>query len=131
VSQVEIPLPVQKFIIDHINSVEQLETLLLLQRFPTSEFTTLDVSRSLYTSEDSIYRRMEDLRAAGLVTCIDAAAKRYRYSPASDEIAATVIGLAEAYQVRRVSVITMIFSKGSQNLRAFTDSFKLKKEEPE
>jgi hypothetical protein len=131
VSQNEIPAAVQKFILDHVNSVEQLETLLLLQRFPSSEFTVLDVSRSLYSAEDSIHRRMEDLRAIGLVTCVDAAAKRYRYSPPSSEVAATVAGLAEAYQVRRVSVITMIFSKGTQNLRAFTDSFKFKKEDPQ
>lgn len=130
-SQLEIPAPVQKFILDHVNSVEQLETLLLLHRFPSSEFTVLDVSRSLYSSEDSIYRRMEDLRAIGLVTCVDAPAKRYRYSPPSNEVAATITGLAEAYQVRRVSVITMIFSKGTQNLRAFTDSFKFKKEDPQ
>ena len=127
----DIPANVRKFILDHVNSVEQLETLLLLHKYPTSEFTALDVSKALYTTEESISKRLTDLETIGVVKAATGPVRRFHYLPKNADIAAAVDGLATAYQTRRVSVITMIFTKGTSNLRAFTDSFKITRDEEE
>jgi hypothetical protein len=41
-----------------------------------------------------------------------------------------IAGLAQAYTDRRVSVITLIFSKPVDKLRSFTDAFKLRRDDP-
>lgn len=121
----DIPEHVRKFIVDHVHSVEQLETLLLLQRYPTSEFTAQDVSKALYTSEDSIAKRLDEWEKFGLVASTQSNVRRYRFAPATADLTEAVKALEYAYQTRRVSVITSIFSKPPGNLRAFSDSFRI------
>ena len=45
----QLPDDVQRFIIEHINSVEQLEALLLVRSDPARVWTTEEVSHALYT----------------------------------------------------------------------------------
>jgi hypothetical protein len=121
-----IPDNVAQFIGDHISSLEQLEVLLLLAASGPREWDGGSVARELRIDPNSAAGRLEDLAARGLVV---ERSGRYRFEPASQELADVVRLLAETYAERRVSVITLIFSKPSDTIRSFSDAFKFRKDD--
>jgi hypothetical protein len=127
----EEPLPetVRRFIVGHVDSVEALEILLLLSTGTIREYTAEEVSRTLRTSLDSAGAQLRKLqRARLLVTMEKEGLPNYRFDPASPE--AGVIGeLEKIYKTRRVSVISFIYSNPTDPLRAFSDAFRLRKDE--
>jgi hypothetical protein len=126
----EFPADVRSFITDHINSVEQLEVLLLLRRGADKEWNAAAVSQLLYTPPEAAARRLADLAALGLLAVSTIDEPFYRYQPGTREQAALVGRLAQLYEERRVSVISLIYSKPNENVQAFADAFRLRKEKP-
>lgn len=127
----EEPIPeiVRRFITDHINSVESLEILLLLSTGTIREFTAEEVSRTLRTSLESAAARLRELHHAKLLVMVEEAeSPKYRFDPGSRE-AAVVADLEKVYKTRRVSVISFIYSNPTDPLRAFSDAFRLRKDE--
>jgi len=109
--------------------VDSLETLLLCFADSAQEWSPAEVSRALYTSSESATIRLQELHRAKLLVTISTDPVRYRFNPASPD--ATVIAdLEKIYKLRRVSVISFIFSKPTDPLRAFSDAFRLRKDEP-
>jgi DNA-binding IclR family transcriptional regulator len=106
-----IPEDIRKFLDDYITSLTQLEMLLLLHKHPEQEWSAQDVSRSLYLQPEAAATRLDDLVRHGVVTVNDSMDRRYHYDPAIGVLDATVTRLARVYKERRVSVITLIFSK--------------------
>lgn len=133
VSAEEIPHDVRSLIHDHIESVVQLEALLLLQARPQQDFPASEVGKELRIEQSWAAEQLNHLCARGFAACLDAGAGNppvYRYGPRSVEMDRAIHGLAQAYADRRVSVITLIFSKPADKLRSFTDAFKLRRDNP-
>jgi hypothetical protein len=62
-----IPDDVRRFLLQCIDSVEQLEVLLLLHRAPGEGWTAEAIAQSLYSNPESIGRRLAGLYASGLL----------------------------------------------------------------
>src|SRR5690606_42096918 len=62
-----IPDDVVEFLAQSIDSVEQLEVLLLLHQNPATEWTAESVARHLYREPTSVGRRLGVLRLLGLL----------------------------------------------------------------
>jgi hypothetical protein len=118
---------VRRFLTERIDSAEQLEMLLLLEREPDRQWTALDVSQSIYTVPASATMRLESLVAGGFLSSTGGSDPRYQYAPASEELGRQVAGLAEAYRADRVAVIKFIFSKPPDPMQSFADAFRLRK----
>jgi hypothetical protein len=57
--------------------------------------------------------------------------RTFHYAPASGSpLDAAVAQLARDYAERRVTIITLIFSKPVDKLRSFADAFRLRKDNP-
>jgi len=126
---VEIPDQVSLFIRNRIDSIEQLETLLLLRKHRDREWTPEDVSRALFTNPESAGLRLEDFHSHSLLALRAAGNKLYyRYSPKLPETDDTIAALADAYAKYPVRVIDMIFSKPLDKIRTFADAFRFRKE---
>jgi hypothetical protein len=123
----EIPANVRELILQHIDSVEQLEVLLLLHDHGDRDWSAEDVSGELRTNTQSTAMRLADLTARGLVA-EGATRDVYRYSPRTHDVNAAVEGLAREYSVRRVSVITLIFAKPLDRIRSFADAFRFRRD---
>lgn len=102
---------------------------MLLFDQPVTELGAAEVSRRLYTSTESAAARLSELANAKLLVKIGTEPPMYRFNVASPE-AGTVANLERIYKERRVSVISFIYSKPSDPLRAFSDAFRLRKDEP-
>lgn len=123
----ELPDDVRRFVIEHINSVEQLETLLLLWSNSAREWSADEVSQALYTPPAAAAMRLEDLRQRGFVTLTGTPGDRYRYRSSSDEQMRLIARLADLYRERRVTIISLIYSKPHDQVQAFADAFKIRK----
>jgi len=123
-----LPDDVRRLLIDKIDSVEELEVLLLLHHSPGREWTPEEVCKTLYTSQDSVRKRLLELQKEGLVAS-GSAAGAFQSLAAGTETSNLIEHLASVYATRRVSVIALIFSKPPDNLRALSDAFRLKKPE--
>lgn len=118
---------VGKFISQCIDSVEQLELLMLLARTAGRVWTAEDVATTLGLSPGSVGRNLEALASRQLLSSIPGQATGYRYAPATDALRASVQQLADAYRDHRTAVINRVASKFLDRIREFSDAFKLKK----
>lgn len=118
-----IPAHVRAFIEGHIDSVEQLEVLLLVRARSDKEWSASEVADELRIDPGSAEQRLEDLAAVGLLA---GSSPTFRYAPANAELAARVDELAGMYQTHRVAIIAVIFSRPSERIRSFADAFRIR-----
>ena len=119
---------VRAFIAEHIQSVVQLEVLLLLANRPRESWTPASVARALQIDTAWVERQLDNLAARGFLTRATHPEPDYHYNPQAPGLQKAVARLAQVYNERRVTVISMIYSKPADALRAFTDAFRIRKE---
>jgi hypothetical protein len=122
----DFPTDVKQFIGHHIESLAQLEALLLLRKDAEREWKTDEIAKILYITPEMSAALLADLARRGFAvpreTC-------YRYRTPEAGIDRTIEQLARVYQERRVAVITEIYSKPQNKVQTFADAFRLRKEE--
>ena len=112
------------FILRHIDSIAQLEALLLLRRNSGETWTPGKAAARLYISESEATNVLEHLCSAGLLSCSDG---QYRFADQSDEHRQMVERLAESYG-RHLSQVTNLIHAKPRRLREFSDAFKIWKD---
>jgi hypothetical protein len=118
-----IPAELREFITNSIDSVGQLEALLLLRNNADEGWDAPQLARRLYVSEAEAAAILAHLVEQGFVTEQDAP---YRYDRAGPQ-AAVIDRLAEAYAHQLIPITRLIHEKPRQ-IRAFADAFKLKRD---
>jgi DNA-binding MarR family transcriptional regulator len=126
----DFPAEIEQFIGQHVESLAQLETLLLLRREPGRSWTGADLSRQLYVTPDVCTSIITDLERRGFVLRDAANADLVRYRSAGDVTDQLIDQLASLYHQRRVAVITQIYSKPVKKVQTFADAFRLRREPP-
>jgi hypothetical protein len=125
----DFPAEIEQFIGQHIESLAQLEMLLLLRTESTRSWSCFDLARQLYITPDVCTTIIADLERRGFVLrdAADSSLARYRSGGASvDQL---IDQLAALYQQRRVAVITLIYSKPVKKVQTFADAFRLRREQ--
>lgn len=112
------------FILRSIDSVAELEALLLLRGKANADWSAAETAKRLYVGEAEASAILERLAAAGL---LHRAAGGYRYSEQPAEQRRMVDRLAEAYARHLVPVTNLIHGK-PRHIRAFADAFRFKKD---
>lgn len=118
-----IPLDIRDFILRHIDSVAELEALLLLRANPEHPWDAAEAARRLYAPEQEIAEVLKRLCADGLLACEE---NIYSYSP-SDELREQVDRLARVYARQLIVVTNMIHGK-TRRIRQFADAFRFRKD---
>lgn len=124
-----LPEDVHRLLHQNIESVEQLEVLLLLWRTPERGWTSDEVATAVYSHPSSVVRRLAMLLGQGLLREREPGC--YQYAPRTAELHDTVTRLDHVYRERRVAVITLIASKPIENVRAFSDAFRIRRKKEE
>ena len=120
------------FIADQIDSVVQLEILLLLHGAAGRTFSAQDVARELRIDPGWAGPQLAELCARGALACTDGPPPSlYRYEPRSSEMRETIDLLARMYPTYRVTLTTLIFSKPPSPVRSFSDAFRLRRDRPD
>ncbi len=116
------------FVKKHIDSVEQLEILLLLYRDPSLEWELSRITQEIRTSATSAGNRLSALVAGGLVaTGRHGERVTYRYAPVTEALHGGVVELEQQYRIRRVRIIDVIYAPATEKMLNFMDAFKIRK----
>lgn len=124
-----IPKDVTQFILNTIDSVAQLEGLLLLRNEPQVEWDAAALSKRLYISEKETAEVLAQLTRDGFLLASADRPPRYRYQPESPELREMVDRVAQVYAKYLVPVTNLIHAKPKSKVQQFADAFKLRKEE--
>jgi len=131
VSQEE-PKHIQAFVAGYIESVIQLEVLLVLYGSSERAWTAEALARELRIDPAWVDGQLAQLCAKGLLHCSEDGPRSYRYQPHTSELHQAMIDLSKAYADRRVSVISLIYSRPAEQptdpLKSFSDAFRLRKD---
>jgi hypothetical protein len=119
-----VPSDVREFLLTYIESVAQLEALLLLMNKPEATWTAASVAAHLYIEESQAREVLERLCASGLAGCAKLAFWFNGDPPGQREI---VERLAALYRNHLIPVTNLIHAKPS-GARAFAAAFKLRKD---
>ena len=128
----ELPPDVRALLHEHIESYEQLEILLLLQRERHQEWTGQGLAERLRVQAALIDSALAGLETSELVQRADAAPARYAYRPASAGLDAAVERLGREYAERPIPIIQLMSANAIERLRTaalhtFADAFVLSK----
>lgn len=121
-----IPEDVAAFVCRFIESVEELEVLLLLFNQPERTWADVEVNAQIQSTVSSAAKRLAALAGIELLTAAGDP-PRYRFAPRKPELAAIVGRLADAYKNYRTSIIELIYEKPSDHVLGFAKAFDLRK----
>ncbi len=118
-----IPAELRDFIVENIDSVGQLEALLLLRADPDQGWDMAQLARRLYVNEAEAAAIFAHLVAQGFAVAQDGA---YRYDRAGRQTL-IVDQLSEAYARQLIPITNLIHAK-PRGIRAFAEAFKIKRD---
>ena len=119
-----VPKGLRDFIARYIDSVAQLEALLLLRSNPAERWGTEPIARRLYIGPGEALEILERLARDGLVRGENGV---FHYDCATPELRQAVDELAETYRRQLIPITKLIHAKPPR-IRAFADAFKFTKD---
>lgn len=123
-----IPTNIQRFISTCIDSVPQLEAILLLRDDPEIQWDSKMMAQRLFVSEKQTAEILNRISEVGLATQRLDHHGFYHYHPQSEELREMVNGLAKIYAKNLIEVTDLIHSKTNKQAQQFGEAFKWRKE---
>lgn len=99
------------FIRDHVDSVVDVELIVLFRKRPAQAWSAAEVARELRIEPDWTRERLTRLCAQGIVKTWSTDEVRYAYAPSIAGFDEAAAGLERAYAERRVRVLYLIYTK--------------------
>jgi hypothetical protein len=121
----EIPDEVVRFINDHIDSVPQLEGLLLIWESAPRAWTAARLAERLYVSNDYAARVLQHLQRQRLVSETESGG--FAFNPEHPDAIGMPL-LAAVYSKRVVRIAELVHAKASPAVREFARAFRIKRE---
>jgi hypothetical protein len=119
----ELDETLERFVVKHIETYEQLEILLLLRAHATRGWSAQSVAAELKIGHDLAARALGHLYEVGLLDRTRYLQTRYRYEPAFADTAAKVDELAGVCQGDRISVINIMTREAFDRIRTTLRTF--------
>lgn len=119
---------VLKFIAEKIDSVAELETLLIMSDDEHRPWSVREIAARLYTEAPKADRILEALARRELISA-EGESARFRFSPAHSDDRKAFAEVADAYRRNLVAITTYIHSKASGSVKEFARAFDLKKDQ--
>jgi hypothetical protein len=119
----ELPAELTDFLLRTIDSVAELEALLLAHGNPGAHWDAPALAARLYVADRAAQDVLASLHRRGL---LHQTGDRFAYQPASDALRQSVDQLAVWYPRALVAVTRLIHSKPGAAVRGFADAFRLR-----
>jgi hypothetical protein len=122
----ELAAELKQFMVQHIESLAQLEVLLYLRDNKDRTIHPREVGGRLALTSDMAPVILADLARRGFIVQNQGT---FQYQPAIPETARLIDLLADAYRTRRVTVTTQIYSRPLERVKSFANAFRFRKEQ--
>jgi hypothetical protein len=124
-AETALPEDVERFLVQHVATVAQLEAIILLRAAPERPWSTSSLAEALFIDARRATQIVTHLRDHGFVTESRNGELRYCPSPA---LAREVDVVAETYRARLVAVSQFIHARqDAVSIRGFADAFRFRK----
>jgi hypothetical protein len=120
-----LPDTVRSFVLKYVDSVAELEGLLLARSHAESGWDVGELAARLYIREAEAASVLHALHRRGLLS---RDRDSYRYDPKPVAVRAEVDALAHAYPRFLIPITHLIHTKPRASLRDFADAFRLREE---
>ena len=127
-TRADIPAVVLEFVLKRIDTVAELETLLIMSAEESRQWTAEEIAARIYVAKPSAAAVLHSLQTRRLIAA-DEAGALFRFSPASEEERQTIAQTAIAYRAHLIPIATLIHKKASGPVQEFARAFSLKKDE--
>jgi hypothetical protein len=124
----DIPPAVLQFILKRIDTVTELETLLIMSSEEARAWSAEDIANRIYAAAPSASAVLLALERQRLVKANDDGSQ-FHFSPASEEERQIVAQTAIAYRTHLIPIATLIHKKASGPVQEFARAFQLKKDD--
>lgn len=121
----DIPEPVRRLILEAIDSIAELEALILLRETPEQRWTPEAVAVRLYVPHVVAAHALDALSRRGF---LDETTGGYSYHPSSSAMVEAVTALARTYATHLIAVTNLIHAKPSPSIQDFARAFRLRKD---
>jgi hypothetical protein len=128
VSESAFSKELEKFIAEEIQSLEQLEILLLLSGNPHKWWTAQGTYDVIKSNPSSVEARLEEMTARGVLRKATENEVRYQFAPEDPALWNVVNELRDAYKERSVKVVQAIYSKPPDAVQEFARAFRVRKD---
>lgn len=122
-----IPQEVQRFLVDHIDSIAELEALLFLREHRNQSWSCSSVAERIYLNEEVTGSLLVKLTSKSLITADGAPPATFRYGSHGHETARLIDQLAEVYAKYLVPVTNLVHKKSRRNIEGIADAFNFKR----
>jgi predicted transcriptional regulator len=126
-TRADIPAVVLQFLEKRIDTVPELETLLIVSGEPARAWSVAEIAALTYVSRESALGVLRALERQRLVS--GEAGGHFRFSPADETQRQIVEQTAIAYRTHLVSIATFIHRKAATPVQEFARAFSLKKDD--
>ena len=118
-----------RFILDYVDSIPQMEALLLLWRSRPQQWSEQQLAARIYVDLKEVPRILGDLVQRQLISVAGTgSASSYCYELPSEEMDQMMRAVAETYGRDLIRVSKLIHSKSSSGIQEFARAFKFTKE---
>lgn len=129
ISTEPIPDQVARFVDDYVESIEQLEILRVLGEAPTKEWNAADLATATQIHPSAIAPHLAALEQRGLLKIEKREGIAFcRYGTASADTEKKLTELLQFYKERPVTLIRVVYDRANDRVKAFAESFRLRKE---
>jgi len=119
----------RRFLVEHVDSIAQLEILGLLSAEPETARTAVAVARVIGVDPAWAATELGRLVARGFVApATNGSDPAYRFAPTHPALGETVERVLHAFRERRVTVVDLVANKPSPHVRGFADAFRWRKD---
>lgn len=126
-SENDIPKAVRDFVFEYIDSVEQLEILLLLESNSSKSWSASEMNGLLRSNLNSVEKRLSLLISQGLVK--QRPDSQYLFAPEREDFQKIIHNLSDYYRVHRYKIMELIFSPMKKS-RDLAEAFRLSPSKP-
>lgn len=129
----EIPEDIRLFLLEHVESYEQLDILALLRPQADRSFSCDDIAGATGMSLSAVETALDGLRQGGILSgSADRGGQRFRYTPSDPEIDGLVERLLRAYKENPLGIVKLMSANAIERvrtyaIRAFANSFVLER----
>ncbi len=126
-SVAELPADVLDLITRHLDSMTQVEVLLLLHRTKGRSWQAVAVAQEMRTVPAAAETQLASLVKVGLAATDPSAPGTYRYEAATPALERAVENLRVIYASRPVSLVTALYSRPARAVQSFADAFRVRR----
>ena len=127
-TKADIPAAVLQFVARRIDTVPELETLLMMSAEEGRAWTVQEVAARTYVPPASAAAVLQALQRRRLVSSDEHGAS-FTFAPLSDEERQIVFQTAVAYRTHLIAIATLIHKKAAPPVQEFARAFNFKKDE--